>query len=63
MAGIATLLERSRENGPLRDAPLEFMVALLSALADTTIDFMICDPANADQHGRAEFDALWRMVA
>jgi AcrR family transcriptional regulator len=63
MAGIRKLLERSRENGAMRDAPLEFMVALMSALADTTIDFMIQDPANADKNCMAGFDALWRMVA
>jgi len=63
MAGVARLLERSRENGPMRDAPLSFVVALMSATADATIDFMIGDPANADGHGQAAFDALWRMVA
>jgi AcrR family transcriptional regulator len=62
-SGIAKLLERSRENGPMRDAPLEFVVALMSALADATIDFMIRDPANAEKHGMAGFDAMWRMVA
>jgi len=62
MAGIVKLLERSRANGPMRDAPLSFVAALMSALADTTIDFMIQDPANADQHCAAAFDALWRMV-
>lgn len=62
MAGIRKLLERSRENGPMRDAPLEFIVALMSALADATMDFVIHDPANADKHGMAAFDALWRMV-
>jgi AcrR family transcriptional regulator len=63
MAGIRKLLERSSENGPMRNAPLEFIVALMSALADATIDFMIHDLANADQHCLAGFDALWRMVA
>jgi AcrR family transcriptional regulator len=63
MAGVAKLLERSRENGPMRDAPLGFVVALMSALADTTVDFMIRDPANADRHCMAAFDALWRMIA
>lgn len=63
MSGVARLLERSRENGPMRDAPLGLVVALMSALADATIDFMIRDQANADQHSRATFDALWRMVA
>jgi AcrR family transcriptional regulator len=63
LAGVAKLLERSRENGPMRDAPLAFVVALMSAMADTTIDFMIRDPAKADKHSKAAFDALWRMVA
>jgi AcrR family transcriptional regulator len=63
MAGVAELLERSREHGPMRDAPLGFVVALMNAMADATIDFMIQDPANADRHGAAAFDALWRMVA
>ncbi|HLZ62362.1 MAG TPA: TetR/AcrR family transcriptional regulator [Ktedonosporobacter sp.] len=61
--GIRELLERSRENGPMRDAPLGFVVALMSALADATIDFMIHDPVNADKHCMAAFDAFWRMVA
>ena len=62
MAGVANLVERSREHGPMRDAPLGFVVGLMSALADATVDFMIRDPANADQHSRATFDALWRMI-
>ena len=62
LAGIAELLERSRKNGPMRDAPLELVVALMSALADTTMDFMIRDPANADEHCMAAFNAIWRMV-
>jgi AcrR family transcriptional regulator len=62
MAGIAKLLERSRENGPMRNAPLGFVVALMSAMADATIDFMVTDPANANKHSKAAFDALWRMI-
>jgi hypothetical protein len=63
MAGIAKLVERSRENGPMRDAPLAFVVALMNALADATIDFMIRDPDNADKHGMAAVEAMWRMLA
>lgn len=63
MSGVASLLERSREHGPMHDAPLGLVVGLMSALADVTVDFMIRDPANADRHSRATFDALWRMVA
>lgn len=63
MAGIARLMDRSREKGPMREAPLGFVSALMSALADTTIDFMIQDAAHAEQHCRAGFEALWRMIA
>jgi AcrR family transcriptional regulator len=63
MAGIAVILERSRERGPMRDAPLSFAVGLANALADTTIDFIIGDPDGAESLGRAGFDALWRMIA
>ena len=63
MAGIARLLEQSRENGPMRDVPLAFVVALMDAVAGATIDFIIQDPANADKHGETAFDAIWRMLA
>ena len=62
MAGIAKLLERSRENGPMRNAPLGFVVALMNAMADATIDFIVSDPANANKHSKAAFNALWRML-
>ena len=63
LAGIAGILEKSRENGPMRDVPLAFVVGLASALADTTIDFIIEDPDDAGTLGRTGFDALWRMIA
>jgi hypothetical protein len=34
----------------------------MNSLADATMDFMISDPANADEHRRAGFDALCRML-
>ena len=63
MVPIAKLLERSREQGPMRDAPLGLVVSLMSALADATTGFILREPANADQHARVAFDALWRIVA
>jgi AcrR family transcriptional regulator len=62
MKSIAEILERSRANGPLRDAPLAFVVALANAVADATIDFVIRDPDNADAHARDGFEALWRAI-
>jgi len=63
MAGIAALLEQSRANGPLRDAPMGFVVAIMDALADTTVDAIIRDPADADTYRKIGFDALWRVIA
>jgi AcrR family transcriptional regulator len=63
LTGVAEILERSREKGPMRDAPLAFVLALANALADTTIDFIVEDPDQAAEHGRTGFEALWRMIA
>src|SRR5260370_25498091 len=62
MAGIGELLERSRANGPLRKAPMGFVVALMNSLAEATMDFMIHDPTNSKKHCRVGFDAFWRGV-
>jgi AcrR family transcriptional regulator len=63
MASLAELLERSRASGPLRNAPMSFVVAIMNALADATMDFMSRDPANAKKHCKLGFDALWRVLA
>lgn len=63
MLGIEALLERSRQNGVLRNAPLVFVLALVSATAETTIDFMIRDPANAGAHCDLGFEAAWRVLS
>jgi AcrR family transcriptional regulator len=63
MARIGELLERSRANGPLRKAPMAFVVALMNSLAEATMDFMVQDPTNAKKHCKVGFDALWRVVA
>ena len=63
LAGVIQLVERGREDGPMRDAPLGFVAALMTALLDATSDYMIQDPANADKHCMAALDAFWRMIA
>ena len=62
MASIGELLERCRAKGPLRNAPMGFVVAIMNSLADATMDFMIHDPANAKKHCKVGFDALWRVL-
>jgi AcrR family transcriptional regulator len=62
MAGFRELLERGRANGSMREAPMGFVVAIMSSLAEATMDFMAHDPTNAAQHCKAGFDALWRVL-
>jgi AcrR family transcriptional regulator len=63
MASIGELLERSRANGPMRDAPMGFVVAIMNSVAEATMDFMVQDQTNADKHCKVGFDALWRVIA
>ncbi|WP_318215096.1 TetR/AcrR family transcriptional regulator [Streptomyces sp. SCL15-6] len=62
MTGIGEILERSRANGPMRDAPAALVFALSNALAEATIDYIIGDPDRADEHKQSGFDAFWRMI-
>ena len=61
-AEIAEMVERARADGPLRDAPMEFVSALMNSLAEATMDFMVSDPAHAEEHSRAGFGALCRIL-
>jgi AcrR family transcriptional regulator len=61
--GIADLLERSRASGPMQDAPLGFVLALTNAIAETTIDAVIREPAEAEALSSVAFDAIWRVLA
>jgi AcrR family transcriptional regulator len=62
-SAIADLLERSRAGGPMQDAPLSFVLTLTNAIAETTIDTVIREPAGAETLVRVAFDAIWRVIA
>ncbi|MEU5735776.1 TetR/AcrR family transcriptional regulator [Streptomyces antimycoticus] len=62
-SAIADLLERSRAGGPMQDAPLGFVLTLTNAIAETTIDTVIREPADAEALIRVAFDAIWRVIA
>ncbi|MEU8143061.1 TetR/AcrR family transcriptional regulator [Nonomuraea sp. NPDC048901] len=62
MAEVAGILERMRAHGPMRDASMDFAGAIMNSLAEATMDFMVNDPDNADEHRRVGFDALCRML-
>jgi AcrR family transcriptional regulator len=62
MAGIAELVDQCRAAGPMREASMSFVLSIMNSLAETTMDFMLQDPKNADKHCRLGFDALWRVL-
>jgi len=62
MAPMAELLQRVVANGPMKKVPMSFVVALMNATAEATIDTMRQDPTRAKRHCATGFDALWRMV-
>jgi AcrR family transcriptional regulator len=62
LAGIIEIMERSRANGPMRDAPLAFVAALMNALAEATMDYVAQDPTQLDKHCRVGFEAMWRVL-
>jgi len=63
MAGVARMIDAARANGPMKNAPLEFVVGMMTAVSDATIDFMVRDKANAEKHCLAGFEAFHRMIA
>jgi AcrR family transcriptional regulator len=63
MRGIGELVARCREQGPMRGAPMGFVVTVMNALAEATMDFMVQDPAHAEEHCRTGFEAAWRAIA
>lgn len=62
MAFIGALIERVRAKGAMRDAPAAYVGALTMAMSETTVDFILRDPKNADTYAKAGFEALWRIL-
>ncbi|HEX4833545.1 MAG TPA: TetR/AcrR family transcriptional regulator [Trebonia sp.] len=62
MASIAGMVEQLRASGPMKDAPMAFVVAIMNSLAEATMDFVATDPSQAAEHSQAGFDALCRAL-
>lgn len=62
-AVLAEMMRRIREGGHLRNAPMPFVAALMTSHAETTMDAMIGDPANAKKYCKFGFEAFWRAMA
>jgi AcrR family transcriptional regulator len=62
-APILKLIDQVAMRGTLRAAPPNYVVELVEGMAGTTMDFMIANPAMAEEASQTGFDALWRMLA
>lgn len=59
---VADLLRKAMALGCLRGQPPHFVGALMSAMADATIEFIGHDPALAEGTCEAGFSAFWNAV-
>jgi AcrR family transcriptional regulator len=62
MTGVGDLLRQMQSGGSLRNVSMEFTVAIVNSLTETTMDFMINDPANARKYCESGFEVLWRAL-
>jgi hypothetical protein len=57
------MMRECASGGALRHQTPSFVSAILSAIADTTMDFIAREPAQARRYTKAGFDAFWNAVA
>lgn len=60
---MSELIERGRAGGPMKNEPVSFVLLIVGAIADTTMDVMIREPDAADARSEAAFEAMWRVLA
>src|SRR5580700_8850323 len=57
------MMRQCAAGGAMRHQPPSFVSAIMSAIADTTMDFIAREPAQAKRYTKAGFDAFWNAVA
>lgn len=62
-AHVTTMIEESIAKGALRDHPPAFASAIMGSLAETTMDFISRNPAQAERYRNAGFEAFWHAIA
>jgi AcrR family transcriptional regulator len=60
---VDDMMRECAAGGAMRHQPPEFVSAIMSAIADTTMDFIAREPAQAKRYTKAGFDAFWKAVA
>jgi AcrR family transcriptional regulator len=62
-AQVTALMQESLAGGVLKDQPPAFVGAIMSSLAETTMDFITREPAMAERYKNAGFEAFWAAIA
>src|SRR3984893_156817 len=57
------MVRECADGGAMRHQPASDVSAIMSAIADTTMDFIAREPAQAKRYTKAGFDAFWKAVA
>ena len=57
------MMRECAAGGAMRHQPPSFASAIMSAIADTTMDLIAREPAHARRYTKAGFDAFWKAVA
>jgi hypothetical protein len=60
---VNDMMRECASGGPMRHQPPPFESAIVSAIADTTMDFIAREPAQEKRYTEADFDAFWKAVA
>ncbi|MDE1166463.1 MAG: TetR/AcrR family transcriptional regulator [Pseudomonas sp.] len=63
LAELTQQIDLCVASGALRDHPPAFIPAILGSLAETTMDFMVKEPASAERYAQAGFEAFWHAIA
>ena len=62
LAEINGMIRQSLAGGALKDQPPAFAAAIMSAMADTTMEFIAREPGRAKHYTKAGFEAFWKAV-
>ena len=57
------MMRECMSRGAMRRQPASFVSAIMSAIGDTTMDFIMREPAQAKRYTKAGFDAFRKAVA
>lgn len=59
---VNAMLRESIARGVMRDHPPAFVAAIMVSLAETTMDFMVQHPGQADRYRNSGFEAFWNAI-